>query len=250
MTDAGLPEGGLGEWQELLLGTDTLQDFLGEVAAASARDFGGDVSCGVTVRTHERRPTTLGTSDSFAATLDEVQYSEGQGPCLHALSTGEIITMLDIAGDDRWPRFTELSAAQGARSSLSMPMATARTGVVGALNISSRSAHAFADAERDQAGRFAISPPAVAIGVRLAQRAELTEDLRTALSSRSTIDQALGIIMGQRRCDVDEAFSVLRHLSQTSNTKLREIAAQVIHTVTGAPPTPPAPVGWAAFPLR
>jgi hypothetical protein len=93
MTDAGPPDDGLAEWQELLLATDTLQDFLGEVAGAAARDLGGEMSCGVTVRTHKRRPTTLGTSDSFAAALDEAQYFEGQGPCLHALNTGETITI-------------------------------------------------------------------------------------------------------------------------------------------------------------
>jgi AmiR/NasT family two-component response regulator len=45
------------------------------------------------------------------------------------------------------------------------------------------------------------------------------------------IDQALGIIMGQRRCSADEAFSVLREVSQTSNVKLRDVAARLI-TVT------------------
>jgi ANTAR domain len=42
-----------------------------------------------------------------------------------------------------------------------------------------------------------------------------------ALSGRAVIDQALGIIMGQRRCSADEAFGVLREVSQTSNVKLR-----------------------------
>lgn len=163
MADAGPPDDGLAEWQELLLATDTLQDFLGEVAGAAARDLGGEMSCGVTVRTHKRRPTTLGTSDSFAAALDEAQYSKGQGPCLHTLNTGESITMLDISTDERWPRFTELSAAQGANAPTT-PVC------------------------------------AVAIGMDSEQ------------------------------------------LSQTSNTKLRDVAAQVVLTVTGVPPTPPPPV--------
>jgi len=226
-------EDGLVELQELLLGTDTLQDFLGEVAVAAARDLDKCVACGVTVRTHARRPTTLGTSDTFAAALDETQYSQGQGPCLHALSTGEVVSIPDMAKDERWPRFAERGAAYGAGSSLSLPMRTAQTGVVGALNLYSRTSYAFTDAHRDQAGRFAdLAAGAVAIGVRLAQRTELTEDLRVALSSRSTIDQAIGIVMGQRRCNADEAFAILRQLSQTSNAKLRDIATRVISTVS------------------
>ncbi|MHA6631182.1 GAF and ANTAR domain-containing protein [Pseudonocardia sichuanensis] len=231
----GTPGHGPAELQELLLTSDTVQEFLGEVAAAAARELGPDrFSCAVTVRTHQRRPTTLGTSDSFAAALDEVQYGQDQGPCLHALRTGEIVEMTDIAADERWPRFAALAAEQGSGSALSLPLGTGPTGVVGALNVYGRTPDAFTDDDRERARRYAAqAAAAVAIGVRLAQRAELSEDLRAGLSSRATIDQAIGIVMAQRRCDADAAFAVLRELSQTSNTKLREVAAQVIAHVTG-----------------
>jgi GAF domain-containing protein len=235
----GRPGNGLAELQELLLSSDTVQEFLGEVATAAARELDADrFSCAVTVRTHQRRPTTLGTSDSLAAALDEVQYSQGEGPCLHALRTGETVEMTDVAVDRRWPRFAALAAEQGAGSALSLPLGTAPTGVVGALNLYARTPDAFTDVDQERASRYAAqAAAAVAIGVRLAQRAELSEDLRAGLSSRATIDQAIGIVMAQRGCDADSAFAVLRERSQNSNTKLREVAAQVIAQVTGARPT-------------
>jgi AmiR/NasT family two-component response regulator len=52
----------------------------------------------------------------------------------------------------------------------------------------------------------------------------------------------LGIIMGQRRCSVDEAFGVLREVSQTSNVKLREVAARLIMVTSGGPPRPEPPL--------
>ena len=71
-------------------------------------------------------------------------------------------------------------------------------------------------------------------------------DLQTALAGRAVIDQALGIIMGQRRCSADEAFGVLREVSQTSNLKLREVAVRLITVTSGGPPRPEPPLQPAA----
>lgn len=65
---------------------------------------------------------------------------------------------------------------------------------------------------------------------------ELRADLEQALSSRSVIDQALGIIMGQQRCAADQAFDLLRRRSQSGNRRLRDVAAQLVTSTTGGPP--------------
>jgi AmiR/NasT family two-component response regulator len=62
-----------------------------------------------------------------------------------------------------------------------------------------------------------------------------------ALASRSVIDQALGIVMGQQRCTAEEAFGLLRMRSQSSQTKLRDVAADLIEHVTGQPAEPGKP---------
>ena len=61
---------------------------------------------------------------------------------------------------------------------------------------------------------------ALRLSLLLAQQATLAEDLETAMLSRSTIDQALGVIMGQNRTTRDEAFEILRAASQSRNVKL------------------------------
>jgi AmiR/NasT family two-component response regulator len=67
-------------------------------------------------------------------------------------------------------------------------------------------------------------------------------DLQAALAGRATIDQALGIIMGRRHCSADEAFAVLREISQTGNVKLREVATRLISVTTGQPPRADPPL--------
>jgi AmiR/NasT family two-component response regulator len=56
----------------------------------------------------------------------------------------------------------------------------------------------------------------------------MTQQLQEALTSRAVIDQAKGILMGQRGMGVDEAFAVLRTTSQRENRKLRDIAQELV----------------------
>ena len=60
-----------------------------------------------------------------------------------------------------------------------------------------------------------------------ALRAE-NEELRAALESRATIEQAKGIVMATMHCTPDEAFDLLRQQSQHENRKLRDIARDLV----------------------
>jgi AmiR/NasT family two-component response regulator len=44
--------------------------------------------------------------------------------------------------------------------------------------------------------------------------------------------------MAQERCTQAEAFAILRSASQNRNVKLRDIATQILASVTGQPPQP------------
>jgi AmiR/NasT family two-component response regulator len=56
----------------------------------------------------------------------------------------------------------------------------------------------------------------------------LAEQLASTLESRAVIDQAKGLLIGQHHRTADEAFDRLVTLSQTSNRKLRDVAAALI----------------------
>jgi AmiR/NasT family two-component response regulator len=78
------------------------------------------------------------------------------------------------------------------------------------------------------AGQAAI---AVTAALRHYDEITLSDHLRIALSSRSVIDQAIGIVMAQRRCGPEEAFATLRMISQRRNIKLRTIAAELVEAI-------------------
>jgi hypothetical protein len=115
-------------------------------------------------------------------------------------------------------------------------------GQLGALNLYVPVAEAFGPAELRRAEGFAaIAAGALALAMRQAEQADLTEQLRAALASRAVIDQALGVIMAQERCTAARAFEILRSASQNRNVKLREVAARIVTSISGAPP-PEEPV--------
>lgn len=73
-------------------------------------------------------------------------------------------------------------------------------------------------------------------------RAELqreVEQLRQALQTRPGIDQAVGIIMATLGCDSETAFAALAKVSQNTNTKVREVAQDLIDQVGAGVLTPP-----------
>jgi hypothetical protein len=78
---------------------------------------------------------------------------------------------------------------------------------------------------------------ALAVAVRLAENTQEAANLRIALTSRSTIDNAVGILMGQQQCTAEEGFDLLRRASQHRNVKLRDLAAQIVAGVSRKRPT-------------
>jgi len=216
------------ELQALLLGSDEIESFLAEVARSAVGAVDGELSCGLTVGATRFGPPVGATTDAFAAALDRIQYDVDDGPCLTCLRTATEIAVDDIATDVRWPAFARRGRQEGVGSSLSVPLVVTGRGV-GALNLYSRRAGGLPEPDRFRARQFAgQAAGAVALALRLREREERAQHLETALRSRSTIDQALGVLVAQLAITPDEAFDLLRKRSQHTNRKLRDIAARVI----------------------
>jgi AmiR/NasT family two-component response regulator len=108
-----------------------------------------------------------------------------------------------------------------------------QTDVIGALNCYSRTPSAF-PAEAIETAKELAAHLAVAVGnaVAYTDAATLVEQMRNALSSRAVIDQAMGVIMAQNRCGPEAAFAILTRTSQNRNVKLRDIAHNIVATVS------------------
>jgi GAF domain-containing protein len=175
-----------------------------------------------------------------AEQVDEIQYAEGHGPCLQALRTGVPIEVDDLAGEQRWPGFRDRALRAGVGSSLSYPLEIDGD-FLGVLNLYGFTPHAFTPEERRDVEIFAAQAAgASAVMHRQARQEATMKDLERALASRTTIDQAIGILMAQQRCDATAAFDLLRSHSRNTNRKLRDVAADIVARVGGqVQPAPP-----------
>ncbi len=220
-----------------LLSTETLDEFLSEITMLAVGER--QLSCGITVYTSQGRPYTLASSDDLAGRLDEAQYRAGGGPCMYALEQAVPVSLPDMAEAARWPKFQRQATAEGVQASLSVPMSADhgfRRGSVGALNLYTL-ASALNDDEIRRAHAFAEHVSgAVTQAARLFEQQRLIEDLQAALVSRTTIDQAIGIVMGEQHCGPDEAFDVLRRASQNCNIKVDDLAGHIITRISGQAP--------------
>jgi GAF domain-containing protein len=223
----------------LLLSTSGVEGFLHELTVAAAGMGVQPASCGVTVR-EVGGSLTVASSDAFAAAVDEVQYQAGDGPCLQALKSGREVAVPDVAAETRWGGYPTFAEDRGVRSSLSLPL-TVNGRTLGAMNHYSVRPHAFdeADTLSRARGLARFAAKLLDIVMRQAHQAELTDQLRQALSTRSVIDQAIGILIAQEGCTPAAAFALLRKTSQDSNRKLWEVAAALVTATSGQKPVAP-----------
>lgn len=152
---------------------------------------------------------------------DNLQRDLGEGPCIRAAVSDLTVWIDDMRTETRWPNFAAAAADLGIRS-----MACFYLYIDGddsaALNLHSTEPAAFT-AEARQLGELFAAHAATAFGA-----IQEKQQLRAALGSRDIIGQAKGMIMERYRLDADEAFALLARLSQDTNTKLVEVATQIV----------------------
>lgn len=226
--------------QDLVINSQDVNGFLRELCEFSADSLtaamGQEVTCAVTLSRH-RRSTTAAWSHPAARLFDEIQHDFGDGPCLHAMNTGTTVVLRDTRTDPRWPEYGLAIAGQGQYSVLGVPLML-DAGAAAALNVFAAAADAFDAAAVQKAELFASqAEKALRLAVRIGVTQQLADDLRAAMESRTAIDLAAGIIMGQNRCSQSEAMAILTKASSSRNQKLRDVAEQLVGSFAPSPAT-------------
>jgi GAF domain-containing protein len=211
-----------------------LSGVLKKISELAQRTIPGAEEVSVTLVRGTGAHTAAFTGD-MALVLDEWQYDQGRGPCLDAAQGAAVVSVPDTATDDRWPDWSARARAAGAHSSLSIGLPV-QEAVVGALNIYGTKPDAFDDDAITLAQTFASYAAVAMANAHLYDTtATLAHHMQTAMESRAVIEQAKGIVMAERRCTADEAFSILVKLSQDTNRKLREVAAALVERAARPP---------------
>lgn len=174
-----------------------------------------------------RHPQTRASSGPPADRCEQLQWTHDQGPTRCILRAGagpEIVA--DLSHDPRWPRWAPAARNLGVRSVLSIGLHVDRP--VGALTL-------YASKPITGAGLGLVRAVAAHLSV-LVDTVDTRHHLERALETRTRIGQAIGILMHRYHITADQAFQLLRRISQQQNTKMATLATDLVdHGVIPVP---------------
>ncbi|MEV7395979.1 GAF and ANTAR domain-containing protein [Aeromicrobium sp. NPDC092404] len=177
----------------------------------------------ITVKHADESIATVAPTHDLVLDLDARQYELKEGPCYDAATNTAHVISPDLAADDRFPEYGPYVVSKGIQAQAGLRLFDAPSSQ-GALNLYSHSIGAFEDFST-VAALFAHQS-----AIAIAYAREIS-DLNDALRTRSTIGQAVGIIMERYELNDERAFAFLTRLSQHRNVKLRLIAAEIVDDV-------------------
>jgi hypothetical protein len=188
-----------------------------------------DVRSASLVRYHGTGHTLVARSSPEASWLDTLQDSLGEGPCWDAHDLDMLTIMSSWSGETRWRRLIAQLPAQPDIGSLVCVPLTA-----------GGHSHLVLNVYAGQPGTFdgvalhtvTLAAAGLALVITALKEREQIEHLKAALGSNRRIGAAMGIIMASLHCTEDEAFTMLRLVSQHTHMKLRSVADEVLYTGT------------------
>lgn len=182
----------------------TLPEHLSTIVRLSASVVGPVDYASVTV-SDGRGHRTPASSGAVAEAVDAAQYSEGTGPCLLALRSGEMVGVPDVVGVVVWPGFRDVAWRYGIRASLSIPLFAGSGAPVAGLNLYAREVAGMRLLIQRVQDCYAASSTSARPPMDAGSE-QLLAGLAGALQTRDLVQRALGVLMDRDNVPVGTAY--------------------------------------------
>jgi transcriptional regulator with GAF, ATPase, and Fis domain len=188
------------------------------------------VQCGFTLIS-QGEPATFTSTGLVPEVLDETQHAGGDGPCMDAIRTRDVVMSADLADEPRWPVWAAVARRHGVHSVLSYPFDIDGL-TLGALNLYAESARAFDD-EVPIIAMLVADHASLLLRVRMSQfgQAELTGFADDGTGGVA-VERAIGIVMAQRGCPPEQALRHLHDAATNLGVGLPAVAERLVRTVS------------------
>jgi transcriptional regulator with GAF, ATPase, and Fis domain len=190
----------------------------------------GISAAGVMVASSHGDLRLVASSSEAMRVLEVFELQAHEGPCLDAFRTGERVEHENLqAGSGRWPRFATVALGAGFQSVFALPLRL-RDVTIGALNLFSVGRDPMDEADVVVARAFAdLATISVLQHDAASGTQRLNEQLSNALTSRTIIEQAKGVVFERvGNIDMTEAFARLRRFARDHNQRLTDVAQAAI----------------------
>ena len=192
------------------------------INAGSVAMVTGAQYAGITVIEAGGTVTALGATHHFPVVLDAALAEAGEGPGLSAARERQVIRVDDLRTDFRWPEFRRIALARSTVRAMLCINLLGDDAPMAALSFLADSPGTFTEESVEMATMLAAHTT-MAWNLRRRQ-----EQFGIALDSRDINGQAKGMLMERYGIDADEAFALLKKMSQESTVKLSRIAENVV----------------------
>ena len=197
----------------------------GVVCAVAVAELGVD-GAAMTVRATVRTQQLVAATDAWAGSLEELQYTVGEGPGVTAFTTGEPVLVSDLTVDGRhWPGFRDEAVEVGASAAFAFPLQAGATRL-GTLDLYRR---APASLDAHLADAVALADLATTALLADAGGGEVAPWAREDTPGfYDEVNIATGMIAGQLRISLDDALLRLRAHAFSNHLRLTEAARAVL----------------------
>jgi GAF domain-containing protein len=217
----------LAELGRLRFGDMSIEEGLQEIVQTTHTVFNVD-GAGLMLADAEHHLRNVAVSDDRLGYLEELQVRHHQGPCVAAYEEKELIGAEDLRSDDRWPLFSAAAVDQGLRAVLASPLPYNQH-AVGVVTVLSEQAHPWtAEGELALLAFTDLAALLIASLMQSQQQSELAAQLQSALNSRTIIEQAKGVLIGQEGLSPRDAYERLRAQARSQRRKLTELCAGIV----------------------
>jgi hypothetical protein len=185
---------------------------------------------GISVMSTDGQPATVAASDAHSATVEDLQFTLGEGPCIDAYSTGRPVFAPDltVAARVRWPGYAPAAQEHGVQAAFSFPLQIGAARL-GALDIYQDEPGSPSRETIVEALTFA---DAAMTGLLNAQQrsneGDGTPALDDALDNRFELYQAQGMVAVQLGIQLHEAMIRIRAHAYAQNRPLSDVADDIV----------------------
>lgn len=205
-----------------------LVDFLHLLTARSQQALGVE-AVGLLLVDDHGELNVVAASNEQARVLDLWQLENAEGPCVDCYRTGRPVSCPDLQTESgRWGRFVPQALDAGFAAVHALPVRL-RDKVIGVMNLFT-TVRGGLHSEVLAVGQALTDAAAVALLHERAthQHLLLVEQLKTALDSQSTIDQAKGSIAERAGVWAGEVLELLRSFAHRQHQTLNDMAKEVV----------------------
>jgi GAF domain-containing protein len=219
------------ELGRLRFGELRVEDAIKEIVETTHSMFAVDAA-GLMLCDASQHLRSVAASDERFAHLEDLQVTHQQGPCIEAFDTKELVGSTDLTTETRWPLFSEAAVKREFRAVLASPLPYNQH-AVGAVAVLSERSRPWTPANELALLAFTDLAALLIAGIfQGEEQTELAGQLEGALNSRTTIEQAKGVLMGRHGISARSAYEQLRSAARSQRRKLPEVCAEVIRDVT------------------